>query len=141
MEKLESILLIDDDPTINFVHKKLIESMGVTQQIVIANDGEEALQLIELYINSKKEEKIPKLIFVDIDMPFMDGFQFLEAYSNLEFKDKDSVVMVVLTSSVSPQDMNRSKDFSVDDFLVKPLTKEKVLELMQEHFGWHPVNS
>jgi CheY-like chemotaxis protein len=136
MEKLTSVLLIDDDPTTNFINKKLIEGFEVTNKVEIAKSGEEALELIKHYIQSQNEDKIPQVIFVDIDMPFMDGFQFLEAYQALDFKNKDSVVTVILTSSISPQDMNRAKDFSVGAYIVKPLSREKMMELMQEYFGW-----
>ena len=137
MEKLQNVLLIDDDPMTNYLHKRIIEGFKVSHQIEIANDGDEALQLINNYIQSGNEDKIPQLIFVDLDMPLMDGFQFLEAYQSLDFKNKDSVVVSVLTSSFNPKDVNRAKAFSVDDFIVKPLTKEKMRELMEQHFGWH----
>lgn len=137
MEKLQNILLIDDDPMTNYLHKKIIEGFKVSHQIEIANDGEEALQLIKDYIQSENEDKIPQLILVDLDMPLMDGFQFLQAYQSLDFKNKDSVVVAVLTSSFNPKDVNRAKEFSVDDFIVKPLTKEKMTELMEQHFNWH----
>lgn len=137
MEKLQNILLIDDDPMTNYLHKRIIEGCKVSHQIEIANDGDEALQLIKNYIQSENEDKIPQLIFVDLDMPLMDGFQFLEAYQNLDFKNKDSVVVAVLTSSFNPKDVNRAKELSVGDFIVKPLTKEKMRELMEQYFGWH----
>lgn len=137
MEKLQNVLLIDDDTMTNYLHKRIIEGFEVSDQIEIANDGEEGLQIIENYIQSENEDKIPQLIFVDIDMPLMDGFQFLEAYQSLDFKNKDSVVVAVLTSSFNPKDVNRAKELSVDDYLVKPLTKDKMMELMERHFGWH----
>ena len=140
MEKLRNVLLIDDDPTTSFLQKKVIQSFGFSEKVEIANDGEEALQLLGKYIHAENEDMIPQLIFVDIDMPFMDGFQFLEAYQKLYFREKDSVVVAVLTSSISPQDMKRAKEFSVEAYLVKPLTKEKMIELMQEHFGRHSTN-
>lgn len=138
MKNLSSKLIIDDDPITVFLHKKLIEIFGVSHQIEIANDGGEALQLIWHYIQTKNEDKIPQLIFVDLNMPFMDGFEFLEAYERLNFENKDSVVVSVLTSSFSSSDINRVKEYPVvDHYIVKPLTEEKVMGIMHEHFGWH----
>lgn len=136
MEKLSSILLIDDDPITNQLHRKLIEGFGVAHQVEVVNDGEEGIQLLEQHIHNQKG-KIPQLIFVDLDMPFMDGFQFLEAYQDLDFKNKSSVVVAVLTSSISRKDVNRAREFSVGAYIIKPLTKEKMMEIMEEHFGWH----
>lgn len=136
MEKLSGILLVDDDPTTNYLHKRLLESYQVAHRIEIANDGEEAIQLITNYLKSGNEDKLPKVVFVDIDMPFMDGFQFLETYKDLDFSSKDSVVVAVLTSSISQRDKKRAREFPIDAFFVKPLTKDKVMELMADHFGW-----
>lgn len=141
MEKLSSILIIDDDPTTIYLQKRLIENFGVSHQVEVAHSGEEGLQLIWHYIQTQSEDKIPRLIFVDLNMPFMDGFEFLEAYRRLNFENKDSVVVSVLTSSFSRSDINRVKEYQVaDEYVVKPITKEKMMGIMQQHFGWHVHN-
>ena len=141
MEKLQKILVIDDDPMTNYLQKKLLEKFGVSDVVEIAHDGEEALQSIKQNIESGNEDRIPQLIFVDLDMPLMDGFQFLEAYQTLNFKNKDSVVVSVLTSSFSRSDINHVKEFPVvKDYLVKPLTQEKIAEIMEQHFNGHSEN-
>lgn len=134
MKMLSSILLIDDDPLTSYLHKRAIEGFKVSHQIEVANNGDEAIQLINQYIQSKSEDKIPQLIFVDLYMPFMDGFQFLEAYQNLEFQNKNSVVVVVLTTSFLQKDKNRIKKYQVKDYVEKPITKEKMMEIMETHF-------
>ena len=137
MEKLK-ILIIDDDPTTGFLHRKLMEKFGVLQTVEIAYSGEEALQLIQYYSQSQNEDKIPQLIFVDLNMPFMDGYEFLNAYQSLEFKNKDSVVVTVLLTSYHPEDVEKVKEFPVvKEYVVKPLTEEKVMELMETHFRWN----
>lgn len=139
MKKLSKILIIDDDPMTTYIQKRFLDGFQVADQIEIVNDGEEALERIKYDIQSGNDDNIPALIFVDLNMPFMDGFQFLEAYQNLEFEIKDSVVVSVLTSSFSRKDINRVKEFPVvDDYVVKPLTQEKMMELMEKHFGWQP---
>ena len=138
MEKLTKILIIEDDPTTAYLHERLIDGFGVAHQVEIAYSGEDALQMIWNHIRTQNEDKIPQLIFVDLNMPTMDGFEFLEAYERLNFENKDSVVVSVLTSSYHSKDINRVKEFpAVNDYVVKPLTEEKVMELMQKHFGWH----
>lgn len=142
MEKLQKLLIIDDDPMTTNLHKRFIEKFEVTHQVEIANSGEEALQRIKGYIQSGNEEEIPQLIFVDLNMPFMDGFQFLEAYQEMEFENKDSVIVSVLTSSFSRSDINRVKEYPiVSDYIVKPLTQEKMMDIMERHFDWQVVSN
>ena len=136
MELLSKILIIDDDPTTGYLHKKLIEKFRMSQEVDVVESGEEALQLIEHYYQTQNEDKIPQLIFVDLNMPFMDGFQFLEIYQSLEFKNKDSVVVSVLSSSYHSKDVKKVKEFTVvNDYVVKPLTERKMIEIMERHFG------
>ena len=136
MKELSSILIIDDDPLTGILHKRVIERFNVSSRIEIASSGEEALQLIEQYIRSGNEDKIPQLIFLDLNMPFMDGYQFLEAYHLLDFNHKDSVVVAVLTTSFRHKDKVRVKEYQIQDYIEKPLTEERMMELMEQHFGW-----
>ena len=107
----------------------------MAHRIEIASNGEEAIQFINGCIHSQREDKIPQLIFVDLFMPFMDGFQFLEAYKKLNFRNKDSVVVAVLTTSFLHKDKSRVKEYQVKEYIEKPITKEKMLRLMDEHFS------
>lgn len=136
MKKLSSILIIDDDPHSGSLHKRVIERFNVSSRIEIVSSGEEALQRIKEYIQFKNEDKIPQLIFLDLNMPFMDSYQFLEAYYNLDFNPKDSVVVAVLTTSFRHKDKVRIKAYKIHDYIEKPLTEERMMELMEQHFGW-----
>ncbi|WPP50303.1 response regulator [Catalinimonas niigatensis] len=128
MKKLSSILLVDDDETTNFVNQMLLEDMAVAQQVLVANNGKEALDLIRL---QSDDVYLPELILLDINMPVMDGFEFLEAYEALALKH--SVAIFVLTTSTNPGDIARLKETSINGFLNKPLTEEKVLHLLKQH--------
>ena len=142
MKKLSSILIIDDDPTTGFLHRRLIEKFGVSEKVNNAYGGEEALQLIHDCSQTQSKGKIPQLIFVDLNMPFMNGFEFLDAYQNLEFENKGSVVVYMLSSSCLQKDVNRVKEYPVvSGYVIKPLTEEKVIELMQKHFGWNSLSA
>ncbi|TGD77119.1 response regulator [Hymenobacter wooponensis] len=131
MEKLSSILLIDDDKTTNFLNRLLLEGLQVADKILVAQNGQEALSIIE---QQCQEQGCPPLILLDVNMPVMNGFEFLEAYEPLEYGAKESVVIVMLTTSLHPRDMARLQDLSIQGFLSKPLTKQMVQELLQEHF-------
>ncbi|WP_017732522.1 response regulator [Nafulsella turpanensis] len=135
MDKLSQILIIDDDPLTGFLHKKFIKRHGVPHQVETVSSGEQALQLLNSCIQTKNEDKIPQLIFLEVDMPFDDGFNFLRAYQKLEFKDKDSVVIAALTCSVSSKLKNRIKEYPIHDYVEKPLTEEGLFALMKRHFS------
>lgn len=135
MEKLSQILIIDDDPLTANLHKTFIKKFGVSHQVETITSGEQALQLIKNCIQSQNEDKIPQLILLEVDMPMTDGFHFLEAYQNLEFKNKDSVAVVALTCSVSKRLKNRTKEYLIKDYIIKPLTEERMMGLMERYFS------
>jgi response regulator of citrate/malate metabolism len=135
MEKLPQILIIDDDPLTGYLHKTFIKKVGVSHQIKTLTSGEQAIQYLKECVESKNEENIPQLILLEVDMPMADGFHFLEAYQNLEFKNKDSVAVAVLTCSISKRQKNRTKEYPIKDYILKPLTEERMMGLMERCFS------
>lgn len=136
MEKLENILLVDDDPIVNFLNETIIKELGVTKEITIATDGKEALQILNKCCHSKNEKSLPQLILLDLNMPVMDGFDFLDAYQFLDFKNKDQILIVVSTSSINPSDLERIRRYPEVEYIVKPILKEKLAYLMNKYFRW-----
>ena len=141
MEKLSQIIIIDDDPLTANLHKTFIKKFGVSHQVETVTSGEQALQLIKNCIHSQNEGKIPQLIFLEVDMPMEDGFHFLEAYQHLEFKDKDSIAVVALTCSLSQRLKNQTKEYTIKDYIQKPLTEERMMALMERHFFGDIINN
>lgn len=133
MQKLNCILLVDDDDITNFVHESLLEEADVTEEILVAKNGQEALNLLTQRFEESKE--YPALIFLDINMPVMNGFEFLEKYQRLDESIKQSVHIVVLTTSLNIRDIERTRDTGIADFLNKPLTYEKLRGALEKHFG------
>ena len=128
--KLNCILLIDDDPDDNEFHQIIIKEMDIVNCIDIVVNGVEALAYL------KKENSVPpELIFLDINMPKMNGWEFLEQYKYLDAKQKARVLIVILTTSANPDDMKRAKEIEeVTGFETKPLSKEILTEILQQHF-------
>jgi CheY-like chemotaxis protein len=131
MDKLSCVLLVDDDKTTNFLNRLLLEDLGLAEQILVAENGREALRVIEAQSASGI---CPALIFLDINMPVMNGFDFLEAYAKLDFAQKDSIIIVMLTTSLNPKDLARLEQFPLHGFLNKPLKKQMVLDVLKRHF-------
>jgi CheY-like chemotaxis protein len=135
MQKIKSVLLVDDDNINNFINERMIKRLAMTQEVNIAVNGEEALDFLKQKI-SDSEDSMPNLIFLDINMPVMDGFEFLKEYENLELPNKDKVVITMLTTSTNPGDMEKFNKAQVSSFINKPLTEPKLLDIMKKHFGW-----
>lgn len=133
MQKLATILLVDDDATTNFLNERLLESLELVDQLLIVHNGEEALStLAEL---RARPDALPVLVLLDISMPVMDGIEFLETYRQLPAEQQKQAVVIVLTTSMHSGDLARIEELPIAGLVSKPLTREKVNTLLQLHFG------
>jgi CheY-like chemotaxis protein len=118
--------------TTNFVNQMLLEDMEVTERVIVAHNGKEAIEIIR---RQCLEGSCPELILLDINMPVMNGFEFLKAYEEITSNTRQSVVIVMLTTSMNPGDMDRLNEVSISGVLNKPLTKKMVEDLLLKHFN------
>jgi CheY-like chemotaxis protein len=132
-----TILLVDDDETTNFLHRRLLKRLNVVPNIEVATNGEEALQFLVDYCQlPEASEKCPLLIFLDIKMPVMDGFEFLTEYEQLADRLHPAIQINMLTSSVNPMDLERLGKFSGEyKHYSKPLSEEIIQEVLARHFS------
>ena len=135
-EKLNTILLVDDDEPTNYLNKIILEEVGCAERIEVAQSAKEAINYLTgtgKYDQKGKTIPPPELIFLDINMPAMDGWEFIDIYKELQKRGK--VVMVMLTTSLNPEDEERSKMIAeVSGYRNKPLTKEMVTEIIANYF-------
>jgi len=133
MSAYQSVMLIDDNEIDNLINQKMVEAAGLSKYIYTHTGAKSAIEFlknIEQLENNVVESVLPDIIFLDIDMPLMDGFQFLEEFNKLKDTTRAKCKIVMLTSSINPQDVSKSKKYeSVKKYLNKPLSQESLKEL------------
>ena len=134
---LNKILCVDDDQITLMLCKKVIERATFANEIITLQNGEEAFNYfkdLSVAIANKTDVEYPKLVFLDLNMPVMDGWEFLDSYLANKFQNVFSTNFIVLSSTIDPLDYMKSKTYPfVIDFIAKPITKE-MLETLKERF-------
>lgn len=124
------IALVDDDKIFQLTAFKTILATELTNQILQFENGEDAL--IFLKENQEDAQRLPDYIFLDINMPFVDGWMFLDDFSRLKSNLAKPMIIYMVSSSIDPRDMNRARsNANVKDYVIKPVTREKFIELLQ----------
>jgi CheY-like chemotaxis protein len=126
-----SVFLIDDDNIYQYTAKILLESTGLARKIQSFYNGKEALRYFQLPEN-QQPENLPDVIFLDINMPIMNGWEFLEEYDTLRAALPKQIVLYVVSSSVDSSDMEKSRSYgAVTDYLIKPVNRNQYREVME----------
>ena len=131
MKKINCVLLIDDDSTTNFLNESVIQELNITKGTKVLTDAEEALH----FLRNQCGEDCPELIFLDIKMPGMDGFEFLEELNAIMITEKERIKVVMLSSSLLPKEVEQARELGAVDFIQKPLTTAKVARIAELHFN------
>jgi CheY-like chemotaxis protein len=135
--QLNCILLIDDDEPTNFLNKLTLEQTGCTRSIQVAQSGQEALDYLRnIDRDDMPANRRPDLIFLDVNMPAMDGWEFLEQYRSLPSERKADIVLIMLTTSLNPDDELRTRTIpEVSGFENKPLSQQRIEKLLEKYFN------
>ena len=123
--RYRKVLLIDDNEIDNFINERMITSSGFSSEVIVKNSADAALDFLR---SLSSKEEFPEIIFLDLNMPIKDGFDFLMDYETINEEIKTFSKIVVLSSSISPDDINKASTNShVFKYVNKPLS-EKYLE-------------
>ena len=133
MQKLAAILLVDDDPTSNYLNQLLLEELAVADHLLVATNGAEALHILT-HVLPPATATAPVLVLLDVNMPVMNGIEFLEAYQQLPPDRRQAVVIVMLTTSLHPRDLARIQALPIAGLVSKPLSEEKINAILREYF-------
>lgn len=131
MNKVKHIALVDDDDIYVFLTKRVIESTHLVDLLKVFDNGIDALNfLIE---NKNNLDALPEIILLDINMPIMNGWQFLEEYTKLNPTIGKKITIYLCSSSIMPIDIARAKSISeVSDFIIKPLSLDKLRDIIKK---------
>ncbi|HLC83443.1 MAG TPA: response regulator [Bacteroidia bacterium] len=123
------VALIDDDEIANFIGKKVIEKTQLVKQIKVFSGGQVAIDFLTK--NAKHPNLLPEIILLDLNMPGMDGFEFLAEYIRLKPEIGKKINIYVVSSSLSYSDHDRIRNINnVSDFIVKPISEEKFTKIV-----------
>ncbi|MBK6263812.1 response regulator [Marivirga sp. S37H4] len=140
-KKLNCVLLVDDDEATNFLNSIFIEESEIAERTESVLNGREALDYLTCegeYKNRGNNHPKPDLILLDINMPVMDGWDFIQAYKNLDDDMKGNIIIAMLTTSLNPDDkLKAEKIREISAFEHKPLSVEMLYELMEKYFSHH----
>jgi CheY-like chemotaxis protein len=129
MPQIETVLVVDDDDNFCFLTRLLLQEAGVGNRVITAGNGLEALK--KLRGMAAGGEKLPELIFLDIKMPVMDGFEFLDQLAQSPELLRPDARIFMSTSSFLPRDKERASHYPIAGFLTKPLTEESLHEVLR----------
>ncbi len=123
-------MLVDDDEDDNFFHEMAILDNDLANTVIVKNSGKKALEYLKT-----KTDPISDLIFLDINMPGMTGWEFLEEYNHLNKELQGKAVIIMLSTSANSKDIAKSKTWGfVSDYITKPLTKEAMERIIVKYF-------
>ena len=134
MKRLKTILLIDDDAPTLFLNKLVIQDLDCTDKILTAENGRQAIEML----TEKTDQGFlcPDLILLDINMPIVNGWEFMDKYQSLSAEQKAKIVVVMLTTSLNPDDRSRAESIKdIKDFVSKPLDETTLKDIIEKHFN------
>lgn len=131
MPKVNAVCIIDDDKIYRFTTEKYIEMLQLASKVITYSDGEEAIDFIKS--NLADVDNLPDIIFLDVNMPIMDGWDFIEEYDKLLPNIPKKIIVYMVSSSIDERDRKRALQFSeITDFIIKPITEEQLVSLISK---------
>jgi CheY-like chemotaxis protein len=127
----KKILLVDDEQIFHFINTRVIQRTCIDCDIQTALNGRDALGIIGRDIAANSG--LPDIIFVDLNMPTMGGFEFIQTFREMQLPNKESITIAILTSSMSNADNDKADSLGIKHFITKPLTEADVSKLFDEN--------
>ncbi len=133
MKKIETACIIDDDPIFIYGTKRLMAEVDFCETVLVFENGQDAID--GLNDITAKGEKLPAVIFLDLNMPIMNGWEFLEDFVKIPNHNRIKVIIYIISSSVDPRDLERIKNYKVvNNYILKPISNEDLCGVLENAF-------
>lgn len=131
MSKVNLVCIIDDDKIYRYTIEKYIKMLDLAEEVILYADGEDALDFLKT--NAKKKDELPDIIFLDVNMPLLDGWEFMESYQNVKPLLIKEIKIYMVSSSIDERDKTRALNIpGICDFIVKPIEEQHLRDLMKK---------
>ena len=130
--KINKILLIDDSEPINFIHRYILDELGCVDEIITKENGEQAIDYLISLVNLKTQ--LPKFIFIDINMPRMNAWEFITEYRKIDSQLRLQSFVFLLTSSIDPTDLEKARGIvEINEVRDKPFNEMVIQEIIEKY--------
>jgi CheY-like chemotaxis protein len=134
--KVDNVCIVDDDIIYQYLTKEEIEYTNLVKKVMFFNDGEKALTYLANTLDNNDFAGLPDVIFLDINMPIMDGWEFLEAYVLLKPRIGKNIIIYMVSSSIDIRDIDRANAIAeVSDYIIKPITSHRLESIFLQLLG------
>ncbi len=132
-QPIELACIIDDDKIYVNLVKKIIEIKKLSRNLIIFKNGKEALDYFRPILENLNQNRLPDIIFLDLNMPIMDGWEFLSEFVKIKNNFQKKITLYVVSSSIDPRDLQRAKSFNmVTDYLIKPIELKRFEKIFDQ---------
>ncbi|MCI4642115.1 MAG: response regulator [Flavobacteriaceae bacterium] len=130
MRKINMSCIIDDDPIFVYGTKKVMKEVDFCSDVIVYHNGQDAINGLRNLVEEKKE--LPSLIFLDLNMPVMDGWEFLDDFITIPNNNIEKVHVYVISSSIDANDFIRARNYEVvNNYILKPITPEDLVAVLK----------
>jgi CheY-like chemotaxis protein len=130
MKKIKTLCLVDDDDIFQLITQRVIAQTNLVDTIKVFSNGLDAMDFLKSV--AQNAAQLPEIILLDLNMPVMDGWEFLEEFTLLKPRLEKKITIYVVSSSIAPSDIQRAEAINeVTDYIVKPITTEKLLDMLK----------
>ncbi|RKN83661.1 response regulator [Ulvibacterium marinum] len=131
LKKIQSTCIIDDDPIFIYGTRRIMKEVDFCDNILVFNNGQDAIEGLKELID--KGEDLPEVLFLDLNMPIMNGWEFLEDFVKIPNPDGKKVIIYIISSSVDPRDLERIRNYKmVNNYILKPLSPQDLENVLQD---------
>lgn len=121
ISKIQTCCIIDDDPIFIYGTRRIMKEVNFCEDLLVYSNGQEALDGLTKIINLG--QNVPQVIFLDLNMPIMNGWEFLDEFIKLPSNNFEKITIYIISSSVDPRDLERVKNYNVvSNYILKPIT-------------------